>query len=295
MRALRVAGADVVRVNTGARQAQVALSLVGRKPMASIRCDGRLIEIGRVTSAWLHQLPPLGQPEHPVLPTEAALSSRLNLWDAVSGMIPERAWLNAPWRVRTAANKFIQLSLAAEEGLHVAPTVVGDYADGIRALAADRTVVKYFGDASRLWASGTGLAALTVDADIKSSTDEELSDVPLLHQAWLDARREYRVVAIGAELFVAACDKPPGLTDIRDTDRLPPYEVDTLPEQIGLALTRLLRRLHLGYCSADIALDRDGNWVFLDLNASGAFWWVDDLYDREVSAAICAKLLEIGM
>jgi hypothetical protein len=293
VRALRDTGSDVVRVNTGAGEAQVALrvGVGGTGTTAVARCDGREVDVRLISAAWLHQLPPLDQPEHPVLPTEAAVSSRVNVWEAFMGTIPEKSWLNPPWRVRAAANKFVQLSTAFEVGLGVAPTIIGDDPREIRALAHARTVMKYFGDSARLWASGSGMAALTVESDIASTSDHDLSYVPLMHQIRLDAQREYRVVAVGSDRFVAACDKPAGLTDIRNRPGLPTYQVDTLPEHVDAALSRLLQRLNLEFCSADFAVSRDDEWTFLDLNATGAFWWVDDLYDRAVTSAIARRLL----
>lgn len=295
VKALRAADANVVRINTGADEALAAV--VAGEPgrvVGRVRCDGREFDTDAVKAAWLHQLPPLAQGPRPPMSVEAALSSRLNLWNAVARTIGETFWLNPPWRVRAAANKHIQLTAATAAGLAVPATVIGDLPTAIRGLGSGRTVAKFFGDSGRLWNTGTGLASLTVDVDLSTASDQELANIPLLHQVRLEARQEYRAVLIGEEAFAAVCDKPEGATDIRDTPGLPDYRAAELPEAVRAGLVALTGSLGLAYCSADLAVDADGHWFFLDLNATGAFWWVDDLHDRAVTKSLAAALIAVA-
>lgn len=292
---LRVAGADVFRVNTGDGESLASVTVGHSSPPHSrIACDGRQIDTRRTRAAWLHQMPPFRQAALPPLPGQAALSSRLNLWEAVSRTIPAAAWINPPWCVRDASNKHRQLVAATEAGLVVPATVVGTMPDAVRELGPQPTVAKYFGDSGHLWTSGQGKASLTVAVDLDRASDLELAETPLLHQARVDAVQEYRVVVVGRDAFAGVADKPEGTIDIRDTTGLPDYRRAALPESLRAGLTSMLGSLGLAYCSADLALDAAGRWTFLDLNATGAFWWIDDLHDRAITAAIADALLALA-
>jgi glutathione synthase/RimK-type ligase-like ATP-grasp enzyme len=289
IRELRRRDADVVRVNTGDRESRISIAYHDAAPHVRILCDDREITLDTVTAAWLHQLPPLD-----VIGTATDLqaasrrSSRLRAWEAVFLTVPDELWVSPPHLVRRAGNKFVQLLAAGRAGFGVPVTVLGDDAWGIRTATADhdRVVVKYFGDTADLWAVENGYAAVTRRLELGTVSDQQLEHLPLIYQEEVPAEREYRVVVIGEQFFIAACDRVNGEVDIRLVpDALHAYRPASAPEALTKNMRSMLDELGLGFCSADVLETATGDLYFLDLNATGAWWWIDDLYDRALTTA----------
>jgi hypothetical protein len=156
--------------------------------------------------------------------------------------------------------------------------------------------MKYLGDTSRLWGFGSnGFAAVTTTADVKFVDDEALLASPTLFQRIVETSDEVRAVAVrgsaGFAVFAAAGTKPPGVLDIRlASDAMARFRPHTLPVDVEAQLSAAMTNMEVGFCSADLLRDADGRYWFIDLNATGAWWWIDDLYDREITRTIAETL-----
>jgi hypothetical protein len=299
IRYLIEAGDVPVRVNMGHAEALVSLEIGrdGRIEQAQVECDQRRLAASDVRSAWMHQSPPAGPAHLRGTPHGvAAESSRMRLWEAFTEAIPGDAWLTAPRALSRVANKVFQYRSAGRCGLAVPPTVAGNAPRRIRRHATLPTVVKYLGDSAHLWALGRdGVAAVTAVADIEGIADDILAESPALYQRAISTVSEVRVVAVragmNADVFAAAGTKPAGLVDIRLAhEAMKAFEPTDLPRAVQNRLIATMSHMEVGFCSADLLLDAEGVYWFVDLNASGAWWWIDDLYERQVTTAIAERL-----
>ena len=115
---------------------------------------------------------------------------------------------------------------------------------------------------------------------------------PLVYQARIDRTLDVRTVVVGTDIFSAGtASSEDGLDDIR---RVPlaeaRYEAIALPDEARSGLRQLMTMLELEYISADFAVSENGDWYFLDLNATGAFLWVEKLAGFPISARIAEYL-----
>ena len=103
---------------------------------------------------------------------------------------------------------------------------------------------------------------------------------PLVYQEFIDRKLDVRSVVVGKEVFSAATStsSPDAINDIR---RVPladaQYHAINLPIDVQNALQRLMGALQLEYASVDFVVSKQGEWYFLELNATGAFLWVQEL------------------
>ena len=67
-----------------------------------------------------------------------------------------------------------------------------------------------------------------------------------------------------------------------------PYD---LPENIKTKLLSLMDRLGLNYGAADVIVTPDERYVFLEVNPAGEFFWLDKLFEGQISEAIADVLL----
>lgn len=268
----------------------------GQVPSFRCICDGREITSGDVSAAWYHQPPIVGDdPSHGRAGRVAVATSLQNYWLGALDTFPCE-WLNAPAPVHAAGQKLLQLTAAKSVGLEIPATTCGTDANEVRAQRPSPTVAKNLADLHLAWGDDSNLAFLTRQVDLSALTDA-LTTVPVIYQEQLTGFREYRVVVVAGQPFAAAIDwaDRARAVDVRTSAAgLRGYRRAALPAPVVAQLQALLERLRLGYCSADLAEGSDGLFRLLDLNACGAWWWVDDLYEGAVTTAIADELRRLS-
>jgi hypothetical protein len=291
---------DVVRVNLGQGESTCTLEIDNlgfRRAVAT--CDGRRLRPSECSSAWWHQFPPQTKADPGNEPAQAlADSGRRRLWEAFARMVPTGAWLSSPSRITEAQNKLVQYSFASAAGLTIPKTLASCNPRDVRKNAEEFPILKALGDSSEMWHLGAnGHGALTVRLDLSAVEDDDIAMTCGLYQEHVLSEHEVRAVVIRqpdgtSAVFAGSVAKPAGILDIR---ALPAsttkYETHQIPDRTQRSLASMLEQLDLRFCSADLVVRPDGEYVFLDLNATGAWWWIDDLYDRTITEALSMAII----
>lgn len=113
---------------------------------------------------------------------------------------------------------------------------------------------------------------------------------PAIYQELVPKRFDIRVTVVGSQIFAAAIDSqsdPLAMVDWRKTDNpeLPHYTA-TLPERVNTLLLRLMSSLRLTFGAIDMIQTSGGDYVFLEVNPSGQWLWIDDKLCLGISDAI---------
>lgn len=299
IRHLRTQGFDPVRINMGTAEAEATLAITNSRIHGLIECDGRSINPTEIRVAWLHQPPPLQAKTTAPIAEIAAESSRLRMWEAILGLVTDERWITTPPHVARAGSKAVQYMRAVDIGLPIPQTILSNAPSSIRPAVPALPLMKFLGDTSRLWSvDDEGYSTLTVETSLANVDDDMIRRAPAIYQARVVSASEVRVVAIataaGTEgsVFAASAIKPAGIADIRSVENgLARYTPCGLPGDVRSRLFRLLRALNVGFCSADLIVTPEGEHVFVDLNATGAWWWIDDLYEGAVTRSIAQTLV----
>jgi glutathione synthase/RimK-type ligase-like ATP-grasp enzyme len=115
---------------------------------------------------------------------------------------------------------------------------------------------------------------------------------PAIFQEIVTGCRELRITVIGERIFAAEFRPPADMIDGRlDVDGQ--YRHHALPSRIVGQLLSLVRRLGLVYSTLDMKLTDDGEYVFLELNPSGQYLYIEILSGIPLTAAL-AELLANG-
>lgn len=236
----------------------------------------------------------LRRPSRPALPPEVPvgedrLFARSEWRDLVSAMLLALSApiVNDPTRQSLASNKPWQLSRAAHAGLTVPATLVTsspqmarDFVDA-GGPAIHKTLTS---PTSRLLP--TRRFALSDDALL----DEHLPVAPTIFQREITDACDVRVTVAGPEIFTVRFDTRhlehvDGRLDLdvaRDMPRLP----DAITESTQL----LMSDLGLDFATLDFK-EKDGDYVFLELNPQGQFLYVEILTGMPIVAAVADLLL----
>lgn len=205
--------------------------------------------------------------------------------------LPGCRYVNHPLRNAEAEHKPLQLAVARRLGLTVPPTLVtNDLDEARRFITTHREVVHKVLRWTPYRQGGTGLTTWTepVTAD---EVDASVAVVPHLFQVRVDKAADLRVVVVGERVFAVRIDSD--LLDWRTDYSALGYSVVDLPGRLEKALIAYLEHFGLISGSFDLALDREGEFHWLELNPNGQWGWLEEETGLPLTAAF-ADLLEEG-
>lgn len=239
-------------------------------------------------------------------------------------------WVN-PWlEERLAGDKTRQLSIARSLGLAVPRTLVTNDPDAVREFfeqCAGRVIFKpLIGQvtgrppdfSAQLHASFEGQFAFPPACGPEPSQQDRrvvftqllsqdkldeidaLAACPAIFQEYVDKQVELRITIVGDELFTAAIysqQHPETSVDFRRWALLPPekdvkHTVFNLPSAIQARLLALMDRLGLVFGCVDIILTPAGEYVFLEVNPSGQWGWIEDKTGMPITSALVDLLID---
>jgi len=301
--ALRRRGARWARFNLAEfpRHARMAFNPQRAPEAFLVDEDGDTIPLETVRSVWTwHPQPPRLEGFEP--PERAFLrEASYCAWRLVSAHLRERCFMaNDPWAERRAEDKGTQLRAAARAGLAIPETLVTNDPVQARAFCARHreTIFKLLnrpridrGD-SAAWI-GTRLLE---PADLEALDDLDLC--PGIFQPRIPKRFDLRVTVVGRRLFpveIHSQGDPLGAVDFRpalaDRPGDIPHVIHVLPPEVEERIHALTETLGLAYCAIDMVVTPAGGYVFLEVNPSGQYGWIEGLTGVPITAALVDMLL----
>jgi glutathione synthase/RimK-type ligase-like ATP-grasp enzyme len=207
-------------------------------------------------------------------------------------MAQNTRWLNHPAAVWEAEFKPLQLRVAQEVGLTIPRTLISnDPAAIARAHTAfGQTIVKP-ARSGHFWRGGEEYAIFTsrLTAEYLDALDDA-KWTPSIYQALVPKDVDVRVTWVGGKVFGAAIHSqvdPAASVDWRKTENAAlPHTRHDLPPVVLDKLAQLMDRLHLTFGCIDLVKTPDGEYVFLEVNPSGQWLWLDDQLGLGISEAV---------
>jgi glutathione synthase/RimK-type ligase-like ATP-grasp enzyme len=251
--------------------------------------DNSTLCLEDVTAIWWHHPAPFGFPtalQHPVYRAfaqdEAATAFR-GFWQASQAF-----WVNHMAQAEAASHKPWQLHLARQVGLTIPDTFITNSPDEARQFwqhYPGAIIYKAFRARDEAWRETRLLQPH------EESLAETIRLTPVIFQRYVPAVYDLRILLVGERVFAAAAAIQHGeyQVDVR-MNRHMPYAPHTLPPAILQQLPSLMHHLHLEYGAIDMRLTPDGDYVFLEINPSGAYLYVEQATGLQISRAIAEHL-----
>src|SRR5829696_1853645 len=202
-------------------------------------------------------------------------------------------------RIRHAENKQLQLQVARELGLNIPRTLTTNDPAAARAFAksCERGTVTKMLSSFAIYDEGRELVVFTNPVKPEDLADlSGLSLCPATFQELLPKLLEVRVTVVGHRVMSAAIDSQVSARAAHDWRRdgvrmIQEWRPYQLPVEVEEKLLRLMDYFSLNYGAIDIILTPDGQHVFLELNPSGEFFWLERTPGLPISEAIADLLL----
>jgi glutathione synthase/RimK-type ligase-like ATP-grasp enzyme len=208
--------------------------------------------------------------------------------------------MSHPRCVWEAEHKLLQLATARRMGLTIPGTLVSNNPEDVRAaflrfggaMIAKPVRSGYVEVGEQPFAIYT---SQVLAEHLESLEGAELS--PIIYQPLLEKRSDVRVTMVGDQLFAAEIDSQTdeaARVDWRRTENPGlPHRRTELPPSIREASSRFMRALGLQFGALDFVLTPSGDYVFLEVNPSGQWLWLDDRLGFGITDAIAAWLRHV--
>ena len=223
---------------------------------------------------------------------------RENRATLLGGLMTQRTrWMNHPAAVWQAEFKPLQLRAAQDVGLRIPKTLVSNDPDAIaRAQTQFGSMIVKPARSGHFWQGGEEYAIFTsaLSAEHLDSLDDARW-TPSIYQELLPKEVDVRVTFVGGKFFAAAIHSqtdPAAAIDWRKTENagLPHSKIE-LPDLLLERLQRLMALLGLEFGCIDLVKTPRGEYIFLEVNPSGQWLWLDDKLDLGISAAVADWLV----
>jgi glutathione synthase/RimK-type ligase-like ATP-grasp enzyme len=184
---------------------------------------------------------------------------------------------------RRINNKSVQLYIAARSGLFVPRTVITNSPAAVRdALqnSSQRKICKAF--SPHIWKkAGSGALAVTETFELTAAAlpdDDALTYAPAIYQDMVVKACDVRLVLLGSIMYSFSLHTPNGTLDWRQEVGQGHARIAGIatPPEIEHGVLAFARAAGIEFGSFDFAVDRDGQWWFLEVNEEGQFLWLDE-------------------
>lgn len=302
MNAIEQRGGSTFRFDTDRFPTEVRLvAEYGETPeRLLLTSDGATLNLRDVSAIWHRRLNIGGRLPHE-MERQFRAASLGEARATVMGMLASLGAfrMDAEPLIRRAENKQLQIQMARELGLETPRTLITNDPEAVRAFArtCERGLVTKMLSSFAIYEDEAEKVVFT-----NPVTAEDLHDLdglrlcPMTFQEQVSKTLELRVTIVGERVMAAAIDSQASARAAHDWRRdgaqllraWQPYE---LPSTVEEKLLRLMDYFELNYVAADFILTPEGRHVFLEVNPSGEFFWLEQSPGLPISNAIADVLL----
>ena len=210
-------------------------------------------------------------------------------------------WMNNPiWGVYLLEhNKVRQMQIAAAVGLKTPDTIItnsyqllSDFCDKHQGIIVCKSIYGaiFCDQDNNRW----GIYTQRITKKELNEGKERIGYAPVMAQEYIAKSIELRVTIIGHHVLCCSIysqDSERTKDDWRRYDfKRVKHEIYVLPEDITEKLKRFMIRCSLNFGAVDMILTPAGEYVFLEVNPSGQYGWIEALTNLPISATIAAAL-----
>jgi glutathione synthase/RimK-type ligase-like ATP-grasp enzyme len=255
-------------------------------------CDGQAgLDLGSCGAVWWRrpQSPEVSarvtRSSHRLFALNESAEALQGLWHALDAF-----WMNDPAKDPVAQRKAFQLRVAQDVGLEIPATLITNCPGAARTFVAERgyeqVIYKSFSATEQEWRETRLLRPEELELL------ENVQYAPVIFQEYVPAHVDLRITIVGDEIFPAAIHSQDTSykVDFRIDIQNARIEAASLPADVEARLRALMSRLGLVYGAVDMRRTPDGRHVFLEINPSGQWLFVEQISGQPITSALAALL-----
>lgn len=193
-----------------------------------------------------------------------------------------------------------QLRIADECGLQIPRTCISNDFEEVRVFvkSCPNGVIAKMQHAFSIYEEGVESVVFTneIGEDDLVDLEAQLLLCPMKFQEKIEKKLELRITIIGKKVFAAALDsqsKADGKIDWRKVgeESIGEWKSCEIPADLKMNLLRFHEVCHLNYGACDVILSPEGEYIFLESNPGGEFYWLDQEANHAISDAMACLLM----
>lgn len=200
-------------------------------------------------------------------------------------------WVSPIYAIRAAENKVYQLELAKLLGFNIPETLISNSYEECKKfyeLYDSYCILKPI--KSGLIEEENNSKVIFTSQLINFPTEKDkVESFPLFIQKKIDKKADVRVIVVGSKVFATLIHSQEHFETSTDWRRggieLKHSEID-LPPKLQNSCVKLLRKLNLKFGAIDFILDKNDNFIFLEINPNGQWAWIENKTDYNISSEI---------
>ncbi|MEI6348170.1 MAG: hypothetical protein WCP69_09515 [Bacteroidota bacterium] len=219
------------------------------------------------------------------------------LFDNAFILIDSKRWLSHPSFVYKAENKIYQLKLAKSLGFNVPETIVANNHKELKdfiILNNEDVIIKPIRQ-GRINLED-GVKTIFTNQIDKTVIDNILHYdlTPCIIQNNILKDYELRITIVGDKVFSAKVNSQENKNTITDWRKEKnPFLKYNLPIEIEQKCIQLTKKLNISFGAIDLVRDKNGNYIFLEINPNGQWAWIEMETGLKISDEIINYLTEI--
>jgi hypothetical protein len=209
--------------------------------------------------------------------------------------LPSR-WMNAPWDMDRCDNKIVQMRVAHELGFKVPELLVTNQVnDLVKFRSTQQVVVKQLSEVCVF--EEDGQTAKSLYTHLMSDDDfDHISDLqasPAFFSSFIDKKYDLRVTVVNERLFpvrIYSQEFKESRVDLKRRTGDWKMEICTLPNALNEKILNLMTHFNLQFAAFDFAVDRNGEYWFIEVNSEGNWLWMESGLKLNISQKIAQYL-----
>ena len=205
-------------------------------------------------------------------------------------------WMSYPDAINAASYKPRQLKIANALGFNVPRTLISNSPDDVERFQAEcgQIIAKPLFSGDILWDDDRKVVFTTPVSHDHVSANESIRLAPTIFQEYIRKDLELRVTVVGRTVLAASINSQEVSEAIHDWRRASPntlcFRPYKLPSFLAEKCVRLVATLGLTFGTIDIVMTPDRNFVFLEINPSGQWGWLENATGEPYTATIATQL-----
>lgn len=178
--------------------------------------------------------------------------------------------------------------MAKEVGLTIPSTLISNHHDSVkRFVGHGEHIIKPVHNA-RIIDEKQSQIVYTSEITLPIKKEEAEYNINFL-QNKIEKRFDVRATFVEGKCFAVTIDSQQledTCIDWRRGEHILQHTPIELPQDIQTKCLRLMQRLNLDYGAIDFVLDKQGNYIFLEINPNGQWAWIEHLTGLPISKEI---------
>jgi glutathione synthase/RimK-type ligase-like ATP-grasp enzyme len=262
---------------------------------------GKLLDLSKITSVWYRR------PIMPKTKIKSVIEKRfaereiLATIDTLWRVLDKCFWINSPWSIKDASNKFHQLQVACELGLQVPETLITNNYMAVEDFfrTCEGSMLYKPITSGHLSSQSSRIQLMTYSTLIKRGDLAKMKLVkncPGMFQRYIEKQYEVRVTIVGNRVFSAKIDSQRYLEkriDWRKGKYIKGiFTKCEIPVDLEEKLKMFLKRFDLKFGAFDLIVNKSGKYIFLECNPNGEWAWIEDCTGMPITDTLINLLVE---